>query len=59
MAEWIKEDADRMKEKSERGSFGKAAQKKISGAMKRGGGKKKGIFASTMKKIARKNAVEK
>ncbi len=57
---WIKDATDRMEEKGTRGSFGKATSKKISAAKKEGGAsKKKAVFASSMKKIARKRAIEK
>lgn len=52
---WIQEATDDMKAKGTLGKFGKATEKKISGAMKRGGvDKKRAVFARNMKQIAQK-----
>lgn len=50
---WIQEATDKMKEKGTVGAFGKATEKKIARAKKRGGlAKKRAVFAANMKKIA-------
>ena len=50
---WIQEATDRMKEKGTVGAFGKATEKKIARAKKRGGlAAERANFAERMKKIA-------
>jgi len=50
---WIQEATDKMREKGTVGAFGKATEKKIARAKKRGGlAKKRAVFAENMKKIA-------
>ncbi len=57
---WIQKAEDSMEERGTKGIFGKATPKKISAAKKEGGVMaKRAVFASNMKKIARKRAVEK
>ena len=57
MAMFIQKAVERMKEKGSLGSFGKATAKKIAKGKKEGGiQEKKAVFASNMKKIARKRA---
>ncbi len=57
---WIKEATDEMETKGTKGAFGRATPKKISAAKKEGGVMaKRAVFASNMKRIARKRAVEK
>jgi len=56
MAQWIQKARQRMKKKGSEGSFGKATEKKIAAAKKKGGkAEKKAIFAQNMKKIAAKH----
>lgn len=56
MAEkWIQSATDKMKAKGTIGKFGKATPKKIKAGIKAGGKREKeAVFASNMKKIARK-----
>ncbi len=57
---WIGDAREKMEEKGSVGSFGNATSKKISAAKKEGGVMaKKAVFASNMKKIARKHSIEK
>lgn len=52
---WIKDATDKMSQKGTLGKFGKATPKKIAAAKKKGGvEEKEAVFASNMKKIARK-----
>lgn len=52
---WIQDATDKMKAKGTIGKFGKATPKKIAAAKKKGGvEEKEAVFASNMKKIARK-----
>lgn len=52
---WIQDATEDMKRKGTIGAFGKATEKKISGAMKKGGlDKKRAVFARNMKQIAQK-----
>lgn len=54
---FIQEATEEMKERGTIGKFGKATDKKISRGIKEGGvQKKRAVFASNMKKIAKKNA---
>lgn len=57
MAEkWIQKAATKMKRKGTEGAFGKATEKKISAAKKKGGLQaKRAIFAENMKGIAAKH----
>jgi hypothetical protein len=52
---WIQKATDRMKKKGTVGAFGKATDKKISKAKKKGGlAKKRAVFAQNMKRLAAK-----
>ena len=55
MAKWIQKATEKMKEKGTIGKFGKATEKKIASAKKKGGiAKKRAVFAENMKKISKK-----
>lgn len=52
---WIQKASERMERKGTKGAFGKATEKKISKAKKKGGlAKKRAVFAENMKRIAAK-----
>ena len=52
---WIQKAVKKMEKKGTSGTFGKATDKKIASAKKKGGvEKKRAIFAQNMKKIAKK-----
>jgi hypothetical protein len=57
---WIQGAREGMERKGSVGKFGKATPKKIARMKKKGGvAKKEAVFASNMKKIARKRAARK